>query len=342
MLVEQRLECSEFRRGAQKSLEAQELDYYSHLLDLEFLSVNGIKAWSRNASHAIASILLTMQRADLVGRLVQGTELLSALNAVKVKFALRGANRELQGFVNGCEKGHRSPASLAQSELMEFYGLSRSFVRSRMKVETPVAMDWRSRRVNPDDPGSVLDFYRRTDSYIWELMAANHQIETLFNYEVCLDCLQSHGVTNVVDYGAGVGTFCLLAAERGFNVRHLDLESQTVEFARWRYERRGLSIDVDFVSGAHDDLPATSCIACLEVVEHLSHPIRFLDAVTRAVKPRGFLLVSESCSYVEEFASHLELNRWLGGRQFRDELVGRGFREVGMPFRIHPRLFQRL
>lgn len=320
-------------------------DYYSDLLDLEGFDPDQesypdrviASEWQKRV---IARVLRT-NRANVVQDLVEcgivdeelGKCVSSALSVAKDVFdGVAGLPPDAVARF--------SPRGLATREIATWKEGWRDEYERLLKVEVPVREAWLAKRVPYDDEEALLRFYRETESYIWELMAANNQIQTLYSYAVTLDKLEKLGCHEFVDYGAGIGTFVLAGVRRGLGVRHLELNSKTMEFARWRYARRGIKLACEEISGRHDDVPESPAIVCLEVVEHVFRPLELLDAFTRAVPKDGLLVVSESCAYLDKFISHLPSSKWLAA-VFDEELAKRGFYEVLPEPRVHPRIFRK-
>ena len=320
------------------------MNYYKSLLDPEHLDP-GIapRKWEQGCQIGLAGKLMTLGRCDQLLALVK-LGVIDGLMAQKLQTALR-LREGVFDRVSALSRDQLSqlgPRALAERELLAWRPELRQPDLEQLAVEVPVRRDWQRLRIHASDPAEVLRFYKVTDSYIWELMAANSMIETLFNYAVTLDKLQSLGVKDVLDYGAGIGTFVIACATRRIRARHMDLRSKTREFAEWRYIARGMKVPMIDASGDHSDIPASRAIVCLEVVEHVFEPLRLLDEFRRAIPVGGILVVSESCRYTKNFVSHLPSNRWLGGRRFLRELGARGFQEVLPEPAVHPRVFRKV
>jgi len=321
-------------------------DYYAGMLDLEgmdpTLAPCGRPAAHRERENNLLRELFRLGRLDWVNELAEGGFLAADL-AEKVGRAVRIKEAIFLGLkgVTRPDVERLGPRALALKELGLFHGQVGVPERYPLAVELPVRRDWRRRKVAYDRPRSVLRFYRVTRSYVWELMAANNAVETLYNYSVTIEKMARLGISEFLDYGAGIGSLVIAAARADLRPRHMDLASPTLDFARWRYKNRRLGIEMLEARGDHGDLPFSPAIVCTEVVEHVPDPLRLLDALREAVPKGGHLVISESCRYTEKFIAHLPSNRWLGGRRFDHEMGRRGFREVFPRPRVHPRVFVR-
>ena len=314
--------------------------YYENLLDLEGLDplLPAAHTVGVEAARQILATLLRRQRCDLIDALIT-TAVIPKPLALKVAVALQTLRQTSVGMPvtdNRC-----SPRACAEEELLQWRPVARAELQRKLAVEIPVRADWLRRRVNSANAEEVVRFYRETESYIWELMAANNLIETLFNYGVTIQHLTRLGVHSALDYGAGIGSFVLAADAAGITMTHMDLPSPTLRFATWRYAIRQRSVRVIEASGCHHDIPKSEAIICTEVVEHVSDPLALLNALAAALPSGGIVAVSESCAEVEKFASHLPQNRWLAGGRFAYEMQRRGFRPLSVRPATKIMLFER-
>lgn len=303
--------------------------YYDTLLDLEHLdptAPTSSRAGRDCEMVALIAALWCAQRCDLATQLARSGTLAADL-AEKILAADTAKSAIYAGFpIMDGDLACLSPRALATRELLVWQPNSRRKIRSDLAVEVPVRRDWTRRRIDPRNAASVLRFYKTTESYIWELMAANHLAETLFNYQVAIERLRRLGVRALLDYGAGIGSFALAATGAGIVATHMDLPSPSLAFAEWRYRIRGRTVPLLRANGTHLDIPPSDVIVCTEVVEHVTHPLKLLDALASSVPSSGYVAISESCADVEKFASHLPQNAWLGGARFIREMERRGFR----------------
>jgi hypothetical protein len=207
-----------------------------------------------------------------------------------------------------------------------------------IKVEKPVREDWQRCKLSTTDKAGVERFYKTSFSYILELTAANHQVQTLFNYAVILSMLRKLGVKSLFDYGAGIGSFVALAASYGIAGTHADFDSETLRYAKERYRQLGLDVPT-VVLNENASLPAqVDCIVCTEVLEHVYDPEALVRRMNAALRPGGLLVVSESFDYVDAFCTHLPMHQGKGGKNFMKFMRGSGFRPLPTGYLLHPSL----
>lgn len=183
-------------------------------------------------------------------------------------------------------------------ELAEFFGISREEARSR--CESALAdskREWQSAaRRTPDD---VKNFYRTTESYVFEHVwwhvtdtATNAVNVELLNYA------QQLGSKRYLDFGSGVGANAILFARRGFQVTLADISPAMLEFARWRLQRRGLNADL--IDLNQQSLPDDEFdfVTAVDVFEHLPRPEIELRQINRTMRVGGMFVFN--CQTAED------------------------------------------
>jgi 2-polyprenyl-3-methyl-5-hydroxy-6-metoxy-1,4-benzoquinol methylase len=209
-----------------------------------------------------------------------------------------------------------SPKESALIELEEYLKIDKKEIEKLMLVEVPVDIDWKKYSPNPKSEDEVNEFYMKTNSYIYELMAANHIVQTLYSYFVLINKIKDLNINTILDYGAGAGTLCILLKKLGYNVIYADLPGKTYDFAKFRFDKRELDIRMLNLLETNINEEEFDCILSTEVVEHVVDSEKLINEFSDYLKKDQYLIVSESCEYTEDFASHLEHNKVFGGDKF--------------------------
>ena len=95
----------------------------------------------------------------------------------------------------------------------------------------------------------------------------------------------------VLDDGAGLGAVSAEAAERGAHVTALEPGRDSADICEDRLGKRGRTICAD-----GERLPFTDSefdlVVSIQVLEHVEHPLRYLEEAARVLRPGGHLYLS--------------------------------------------------
>lgn len=172
-------------------------------------------------------------------------------------------------------------------EMGLFFGMEPSEVTAKLSqgfhpLHAEVAKSFRNYSPNTQGPQGdieLLDWYKTTEAYIWELSA--YHLDAGFNYsgmcEGILNKLTAEGKKDILILGDGIGDLSMTLKKAGLNAVYHDLEgSRTAQFAQFRHK---LNLG--------DDAPATlwtdgwtpdfgieewDAIIALDFMEHLPEP----------------------------------------------------------------------
>ena len=106
-----------------------------------------------------------------------------------------------------------------------------------------------------------------------------------------VDFVAEHAGRSVLDLGCGLGGYSRTLAERGFDVRALDVVPDYVERAR------SIGADAELYDGETIPLAdgSVDTVMLLEVVEHLDDPARLLFEARRVARS-GVLVTTPNCT----------------------------------------------
>lgn len=209
-----------------------------------------------------------------------------------------GIRRCLSDWRSRAEHGLQDKAT----ELALFSGMNLETATGKLScgfrhLHQEVARDFR--RLNPQDDVALLEWYRNTDAYLWEL-SAYHE-DRGFNYAgMCRgisERLKQLGVKSVLVMGDGIGTMTLHFAKQGFDATYHDLAgSRTARFAAFRYWRQTgrempqcLTIDwAPDLAGQYD------AIVCSDFLEHVTDVPSWVKAMRGCLKPGGVMFTQNA------------------------------------------------
>jgi dTDP-4-dehydrorhamnose reductase/SAM-dependent methyltransferase len=190
-------------------------------------------------------------------------------------------------------------------EISTFLGVPADPAAARLSLgfqanHAKVAEDFRGFR--PDTDARLLEWYRHTDAYIWELTA--YHLDKGFNYRgMCqgiIDRLKTTGHHRVLSLGDGVGDFTIQAQEAGmWAVYHDLLGSKTSNFAAFRIARRQFATAVEFLltGGWEPDFEGRGnydAVIALDFFEHLTDVEGWARAVYAVLRPGGVFLAQNA------------------------------------------------
>lgn len=191
-------------------------------------------------------------------------------------------------------------------ELAAFLRVHKDAVAAKMSVgfgtlHQAVTEDFH--RVNPVGEEELLEWYRRTESYLYELTA--YHSDAGFNYRGMVtgitSALKSKGVGRVLCLGDGTGDLSLAVHEAGMLASYNDLSgSLTASFAesrffmrlgdRWARELYALR-SMTFVPPEpmiEGRPPVFDAVVSLDFLEHVVNVDEWIKAIYKNLKPGGF------------------------------------------------------
>jgi SAM-dependent methyltransferase len=220
-------------------------------------------------------------------------------------------------------------------DLASFTGMSTVECLERVRDYSMNEMAQAWELANPSSPAEIMDFYRSTDLYIWELVQWHASSARTPYRDALHSFVESHppsnGFRRLFDFGCGIGTEALFLAERGYEVTAVDVDGPTFDFARHRAARRGLQ--TDFVAST-SEIPKPEGVfdgaLCFDVFEHLSDPLGAVGALVQGLRVGGILLQQATFDNYGVHPCHLEhcIERFSGLR-WHINLVGLGLKSEG-------------
>ncbi len=186
--------------------------------------------------------------------------------------------------------------------------------------------EWQRGGTDPADATSVETFYDRSEAYLFDLMWWHTLVDdpSPLAYLVALRFAQSHGCTEYLDFGSGVGSAGILFARHGFRVTLADISSSLLRFAEWRLRRREIPATLIDLKGEHLPDARFEIVTAMDVWEHLVDPVATVDQLAAAIVPGGFLFGRFAAQSDPEYPQHIVTNF---GATFA-QLAARGFVEV--------------
>lgn len=179
--------------------------------------------------------------------------------------------------------GHRSPRR-------ERYRAAKN--SGFAKWITPAIADWDKHKIDQSQRRQVEQWFKTTESYIFELMEVNSlPTKKKINSDI-VTFISKRRLRTVLEYGCGVAELAILASKVGVSISIADVPGHTLRFAKWRIKKRKLDIKTIPI---RTDTPLTSryeCIVCLEVLQHVFRPHRVAQHLIDHLEDDGYLIIS--------------------------------------------------
>lgn len=240
----------------------------------------------------------------------------------------------------------RSTFKGAVSELAEYTQLEDNEILKRIRsVYSQQIQEWKGVIGEQLTQDKVLEFYRRTDSYLFDLVQYNYEnhyyvqwTEDLFNF--CAGLKKGRGELHILDFGGGIGSQMIsLSKLKGAKLCYADIPGKTFDYAKWRFARR--QADIEMIDASKEDfldIRMYDVVITLDVVEHLVDPEATVRYLVNHIKPDGYLAVVTS--FVDnngEAGWHLNADR------YNDEAFYDFIKSLGMELlnNEYPRIFQK-
>jgi len=193
-------------------------------------------------------------------------------------------------------------------ELAQFFGISETDALAKLNLgfgyhHTEVTADWN--RANPQTDEEILEWYRTTDSYIWELSAYHEDVNFAYMKMIggISESLRVKGVNRVLCLGDGIGDLTLSLACDGLAATYHDLAgSRTSRFALERlnyhlgreWGKFGMNMTTGWNPFNYSVNDKYDAIVSLDYLEHLTRPDLWMRQIYAALNPNGWALLQNA------------------------------------------------
>lgn len=192
---------------------------------------------------------------------------------------------------------------------------------SKIPIDTVVERILSYRQINQEDftsRDSYNDFYANSTTYIYDLLSAHPNMEgpvkkiDIFLPGV-LGYIKEHPGTEFLEFGGGIGDICQYMATWGNkNVTYLDIDSHITHFAKWRFEKYNVPVEMKIIP--QDSLSLDKQYDFIyqdAVLEHLTAEQQISYSVTLAkhLNPTGvFVMIVDLAGESEDMPMHYNVD----------------------------------
>jgi len=200
-------------------------------------------------------------------------------------------------------------------DFAEFSGLSIPEIERRIFVHHTLAGEEWHNVVGQEFNQKSQEFYKNSSYYIYDLLSVNYNKTALISKlnSICpgmLNLIRQHPGKDFLEFGGGTGLFCEQVFNLGKNVTYLDIPGQVLNFAKWRFAKYQLPIDL--ICSQPDCLKLDRSFDIIfsdAVFEHLIDPEQVLSELCDHTKPDGLIiLLIDLSGHTEEFPMHREID----------------------------------
>lgn len=137
---------------------------------------------------------------------------------------------------------------------------------------------------------SIIDFHRQTEANLFCLSKWNieEKYQSIIDYIFYITKKTSN---SILDFGGGIGTLTIHLLINGLNVDFMEVPSNTLNYALWRFKRRFL--DPEVYTTLNQINKQYDCIIALDVFEVLEKPHAHLKKFSEMLNKHGLLILSK-------------------------------------------------
>lgn len=153
---------------------------------------------------------------------------------------------------------------------------------------------------------SIIDFHRLNKSNIYCLTKWNCE-ERYQNIILYIKSISKIKPGEILDFGGGIGELAINLVSGINQVDFLEVPGNTLEYAKWRFKKRYLNIDV--YTTLNQIKKQYDIITCIDVFEVLEKPLPHLKKFYELLKPNGLLIFNIGQVDIKEHPMNLKNNK---------------------------------
>tara|TARA_B100000949_G_C14148839_1_gene393868 strand:+ start:31 stop:783 length:753 start_codon:yes stop_codon:yes gene_type:complete len=154
------------------------------------------------------------------------------------------------------------------------------------------AEEWNQKKIDQSNMQEVMEFYRKTPNYIFELMEYHSTDSKQKLSQTVIELIKEHEFKTILDFGAGICQDSIVAVREGLEATAADIPGKTFDFGKWRIKKYNNSINTIDI---HDETPlekSYDAITCFEVLQHVVNPEKTLLHLIDHINLDGRLFIT--------------------------------------------------
>jgi len=162
---------------------------------------------------------------------------------------------------------------------------------------------------NPQTSKEITNFYKTTPDYVYDLTNWHFGNRRQFDDKLINNLVQSQS-KNILDYGGGIGINSHRLCRAGLKVTLADLDSVTLDFAKFRRDKYGLNYKIWCVDTEQKPKTKYDAIICLDVLEHLSEVelIKTIDTLISLKSEDCQIIITTNFGKTDLHPMHIDLS----------------------------------
>jgi len=162
---------------------------------------------------------------------------------------------------------------------------------------------WKDKKINDEVKQKAVEkeptgqnietYYKHTKKYLYECTCWESYKSKQRDFKKIYLFLKKSRINNILDFGGGTGGFVIYLSNKGIKCDYIDVEGETSTFAKWRFKKDKLKINV--IENIERCMPDSyGAVISDNVFEHLLNLEAVIEKINRILYPGGFLIARSS------------------------------------------------
>ena len=113
------------------------------------------------------------------------------------------------------------------SSILDNYNEVKNKYPGFVKWSNLSAEEWDQKKIDQNNINEVMDFYRNTPNYIYELMEYHSTDSKQMLSQAVIELVKEHEFKSILDFGAGICQDSIVAAREGLETTAADIPGKT-------------------------------------------------------------------------------------------------------------------